>query len=187
MLSALLNSASRCTVAESSDASGEIRKSRRTWLTRSGETMRRCDDCPTSVLSVSATLDPSQPRLSSADALRNGRMASETAGPAAAFLAGANNSSRSRKPVRASTKTADAANPVPGDGLPPGLFARGEAQRGRGALALPGLKIEQELRGGLVAHGGIALQALADDIAEGAGNRPVVIGDRNGLFLVALD
>src|SRR5580693_5519908 len=108
MLSALLNSASRCTVAESSDASDEMRKSRRIWLTRSGETIRRCDDCPTSVLKVSATLDPSQPRLWSAEALRKGRMASDTAGAAGAVfvLLGEDNFPRSRKPASASTKTA---------------------------------------------------------------------------------
>src|SRR5579863_7274745 len=44
--------------------------------------VRRCADWPTSVLSMSARLEPSQSSLASPEPLRNGRMARETSGPA---------------------------------------------------------------------------------------------------------
>src|ERR1043165_1318925 len=45
------------------------------------ETIRNCADCPPSVVSISAMLAPSQSRLGSPDAFRNGTIASETTGP----------------------------------------------------------------------------------------------------------
>src|ERR1700676_2296378 len=49
--------------------------------------LRRCADCPTSVLNMSAKLDPSQSSPASPEPLRNGKIASDTSDPAAALVA----------------------------------------------------------------------------------------------------
>ena len=69
----------------------------------------------------------------------------------------------------------------------PGLNGGLEAQRRRRTIPLPRVQIMQEFRGRLVAQVGVALQALADNIAERARNRPVMVGNRNGALLIALD
>ena len=79
-VSALVNSAILASVGASTSVEGVIRKSASTWCKPSGEIVRTRADCPTSVLSMSATLEPSQSRELSPDALRNGRIASETSG-----------------------------------------------------------------------------------------------------------
>src|SRR5215471_2389162 len=51
------------------------------WPTRSEETVRRAPDWPTSVARVSARYDPTQSSEGSPEALRKGRIASDTEGP----------------------------------------------------------------------------------------------------------
>src|SRR5204862_5780824 len=64
---------------------------------------------PTSVLSISATVEPSQSKLGSPEAFRNGRMANETAGAAGASgLLGDKSLSRKINPVIASRIAANA-------------------------------------------------------------------------------
>src|SRR5664279_4597439 len=105
--SALLKSATRRIVAGSSTVAEEIRRSVNIWCTLLGLTVRNCADWPTSVLNMSARLGPIQSRLGSPDALRKGKIASDTVG-----LAGANpvlgddlkSRSRSMYPLIARTK-----------------------------------------------------------------------------------
>ena len=87
-VSALLNSPMRPTMAGSIMVSELTRRSDNTWRKRSGEIVRRCADCPTSVLSMSARLVPNQSRCASPEPLRKGSIASETSGAAAAVVAG---------------------------------------------------------------------------------------------------
>src|SRR5271156_6896816 len=84
-------------VGASSVASGEIRKSRKICPTRSEETRRSRADWPTSVLNISARLEPSQSRDASPEAFRNGRIASERAGGAVAVFSPEFPNSRPRK------------------------------------------------------------------------------------------
>src|ERR1700722_14254307 len=81
--SALLESATRRIVTGSSAVFDEMRKSLNTWCKLLGLTVRNCDDWPTSVLSRRTNLARSQSRAVSPDALRKGKIASETAGLAA--------------------------------------------------------------------------------------------------------
>src|ERR1700683_4791528 len=64
---------------------------------RSDETARSCADWPTSLLSISAMLDPSQSSDGSPDALRKGRIASDVAGGALAAVSAVFENSRARK------------------------------------------------------------------------------------------
>src|ERR1700731_3138066 len=86
--SALLKSATRRIIAGSRTVPEEIRRSVNIWCTLVGLTVRNWADWPTSVLSMSARLDPSQSTLGSPEALRKGKIANETAGPDATFFAG---------------------------------------------------------------------------------------------------
>src|ERR1700676_5588680 len=75
-----------------------------------GLTVRRLADCPTSVVSMSARLEPSQSSDGSEDAFRKGKIANETAGATGAELLERPNSlSRSRYPLTASNNNATAA------------------------------------------------------------------------------
>src|SRR5208282_2653915 len=95
--SALLKSATRRIVAGSSAVSEEICRSPNIWCRLFGLTVRNCADWPTSVLSMSARLGPIQSRLGSPDALRNGKIANDTTGPAGADLVLGDLKSRSRR------------------------------------------------------------------------------------------
>src|SRR4029077_18399186 len=110
--SALLDSATRRTVAGSSTVEREMRRSVNIWLTRLGLTVRSCADCPTSVVNISATLEPSQSKFGSPEALRNGRIAREVNGPCTAELEPAPNLLRINIPPPAKTTVASAATPI---------------------------------------------------------------------------
>src|SRR5271167_4338651 len=97
--SAVLKSATRRIVAGSRTVEEEMRRSVNTWCKLLGLTVRNCADWPTSVLSMSARLGPIQSRLGSPDALRKGKIASDTAGLVGAVMAldeGPKSGSRSR-------------------------------------------------------------------------------------------
>src|SRR2546427_5142891 len=104
--SALVNSATRRSVSGSRVASGATRRSCRIWLTRSEGTVRREADSPMSVLSISARVGPSQLSDVSPDALRKGKIASETTGAVAVFALGPLNAPRNRKPRITTISTA---------------------------------------------------------------------------------
>ena len=81
--SALLKSATRLIVAGSRTVEDEIRRSPKIWCTMLGLTVRRLADWPTSVVSMSATLEPIQSSDGSEVAFRKGRIASDAAGAGA--------------------------------------------------------------------------------------------------------
>src|SRR5580704_10749936 len=90
----------------SSEVVGEMRRSVNIWCKRSGLTVCNFGDCPTSVLNISARLEPNQSKLGSPEAFRNGRIASEIAGPALVRAGDEENRlSRNRYPAIASTTT----------------------------------------------------------------------------------
>src|SRR5690349_7923578 len=97
-----------------------------------GLTVRRLADCPTSVVSRSATLDPSQSSCGSPDAFLNGRIASDTLGPDTAELAAPARPrirSRSTYQIIASARTvavpATAHPRTPSDRFVPEILFRG--------------------------------------------------------------
>ena len=75
---------------------------------RSEEIVRSELDCPTSVLSISATLDPNQSSAGSPDALRKGMMASETVGAEDGLVVGAKIFPRKTTPATKSRVAASA-------------------------------------------------------------------------------
>src|SRR5580700_12234523 len=104
--SAVLKSATRRITVGSSTVVGEIRKSENIWCRRSGLTVCNCEDCPTSVLNISARLEPNQSKLGSPEAFLKGRIANETAGTALGRAEDDENSlSRNRYPPIASKTT----------------------------------------------------------------------------------
>src|SRR5580698_2948161 len=59
-----------------------MRRSVKIWCRRSGLTVCNFEDCPTSVLNISARLEPNQSKLGSPEAFLKGRIANEMAGAA---------------------------------------------------------------------------------------------------------
>src|SRR5882762_8147111 len=95
----------RLIVLGSIDVPGATRRAERIWCSRSGETVRKWADWPTSVLNMSARLEPSQSTLGSPEALRNGRIARERAGAEAVFADGGKSVPRNKNPAIASNST----------------------------------------------------------------------------------
>src|SRR5207253_3697116 len=108
--SALVNSATRRSVSGSRVASGATRRSCKIWLTRSEGTVRKDADSPMSVLSISATVEPSQLSDGLPDAFGKGKIAREISGAVGGGMDADNvvNFPRRRKAAMEIAKTAAA-------------------------------------------------------------------------------
>ncbi len=166
-----------------------MRRSVKIWCKLFGLTVRSCDDWPTSVLSMSARLGPSQSRAGSADALRKGRIASDMAGAAGDVVWWQAPEQAVAKQEPANGKDESGHYPaISGHGrvCPQGLTSR-PADRAGCSLVLPCVQVGEDLRDSLVSSRQIAFQALAHNPAQSRRESGVHLRHRNRALLRPLD
>ena len=72
-------------------------------------------------------------------------------------------------------------------GASPRLDGGLEIEVGSGAIAHPIIEVLQHLGSGLIALRGVTLQTLTHNVAQRRGDSSIMVGNRNGALLIALN